>query len=62
MSHETFLKPVTQTTAGEKVEIDEDKADMDNDDFDDIQEYLFNLRSCFKTVNKEGIELVTFMH
>jgi hypothetical protein len=46
----------------EKVEIDENKADIDNDDFDEIQEYLFNIRNCFKAANDEGIELVTFMH
>jgi hypothetical protein len=44
------------------VEIDDSRADSENDDFDEIQECLFNMRQCFRAAREKGVELVTFMH
>jgi len=59
-----FTKEEVEKIASQmnNVEIDETKTDIDNDDFDEVQEYLWNIRNCFKTANERKVELITFMH
>ena len=45
-----------------KIEIDENKADFDNDDFDEVQDMLKNIRDCFRTCKENGLEMITFTH
>ncbi|MGH2564735.1 MAG: DUF7691 family protein [Ginsengibacter sp.] len=46
----------------DKVEIDEDKANDDNDDFDEVQEMLKNIRDSFRTCKDKNVEMITFTH
>jgi len=45
-----------------KVEIDEGKADIDNDDFDEVQEMLKNIRDSFRACKDNNVEMITFTH
>lgn len=45
-----------------KVEIDESKTDFDNEDFDEVQEMLKNIRDSFRTCKEQNLEMVTFTH
>lgn len=45
-----------------KVEIDESKTDFDNEDFDEVQEMLKNIKDAFKYCEEHDIEMVTFTH
>lgn len=44
------------------VEIDESKADIDNEGFDEVQEMLMNIRDCFRLCKEKDVELITFTH
>ena len=44
------------------VEIDEEKTEDDNENFDEVQEMLKNIRDCFKTCADNDIEMITFAH
>ena len=46
----------------DKVEIDEDKANDDNDDFDEVQEMLKNIRDSFRVCKDKNVEMITFTH
>src|SRR5690606_22255826 len=46
----------------EQVEIDETKADSDNENFDEVQETLKNIRDSFRTCKEQNLEMVTFTH
>jgi len=46
----------------DKVEIDESKADIENDEFDEVQEMLMNIRDCFRLCKEKDVELITFTH
>lgn len=46
----------------EQVDIDEKKADCDNEDFDEVQEMLKNIRDSFRTCKKQNLQMVTFTH
>ena len=46
----------------EKVVIDEDKADDDNDEFDEVQGILKNIRDSFKTCKDKNVEMLIFIH
>ena len=46
----------------DKVEIDDSKADIDSDDFDEVQEMLKNIRDSFRTCKEKNMEMVTFAH
>ena len=46
----------------DKIEINESKADNDNDDFDEVQEMLKNIRDSFRACKDENVEMITFTH
>jgi hypothetical protein len=46
----------------EQVDIDESKADSENEDFDEVQEMLKNIRHSFIICKKQNLEMVTFTH
>jgi hypothetical protein len=46
----------------DKVEIDESKANDDNEDFDEVQEMLKNIRDSFRICKDKNVEMVTFTH
>ncbi len=46
----------------DRVEIDESKKDFENEDFDEVQEMLKNIRDSFKTCKEQDVEMVTFTH
>lgn len=46
----------------DKVEIDENKTDFDNEEFDEVQEMLKNIRDSFRTCREKDVEMVTFTH
>lgn len=45
-----------------KVEIDEDKADDDSDNFDEVQGMLKNIRDSFRFCKDKNLEMITFTH
>jgi hypothetical protein len=59
-----FTREEVSLLAGqmENLEIDETKADFENDDFDETQACLFNLKQCFKIASGKRLEIVTFAH
>lgn len=46
----------------DRVKIDESKTDFDNEDFDEVQEMLMNIRDSFRTCREQNVEMVTFTH
>lgn len=44
------------------VEIDEEMADDNNENFDEVQEMLKNIRDSFKTCAENNVEMITFAH
>lgn len=44
------------------VEIDEEKADDNNENFDEVQDMLKNIRDSFKTCADNNVEMITFAH
>jgi len=46
----------------DKVEIDESKADDENEDFDEVQEMLKNIRDSFRSCRDKNVEMITFTH
>jgi hypothetical protein len=44
------------------VEIDEEKTDYNNDNFDEVQEMLMYIRNCFKNCADMNMEMVTLAH
>ena len=46
----------------DKIEIDETKTNIDNDEFDETQLCLLNLKNCFTQANEKKLDIVTFMH
>ena len=46
----------------DKVEIDEDKANDENEDFDEVQEMLKNIRDSFRVCKDKNVEMITFTH
>jgi hypothetical protein len=46
----------------DKVKIDESKANDDNDDFDEVQEMLKNIRDSFRVCKDKDVEMITFTH
>lgn len=46
----------------DKVEIDESKADDANEDFDEVQEMLKNIRDSFRVCKDRNVEMITFTH
>jgi hypothetical protein len=45
-----------------KIEIDEDRANYDTDDFDEVQVMLKNIRDSFRTCKDKNLEMITFTH
>ena len=45
-----------------KVEIDESKTDYNNENYDEVQDMLQNLKDCFLACQSGGCDLVTFTH
>jgi hypothetical protein len=45
-----------------KIEIDEDKADTDKNDFDEVQVMLKNIRGSFRICKEKNVEMITFTH
>lgn len=46
----------------DKVEIDESKTDDDNEEFDEVQEMLKNIRDSFRACRDKNVEMITFTH
>ncbi len=46
----------------DKISIDEDKADDNNEDFDEVQSMLKNIRDSFRTCKDQNVEMITFTH
>lgn len=46
----------------DKVEIDESEADDNNDNFDEIQGMLKDIRDSFRTCKDKNVEMITFTH
>lgn len=44
------------------VEIDKEMADDNNENFDEVQEMLKNIRDSFKTCAENNVEMITFAH
>ena len=46
----------------DKVEIDESMANEDNDDFDEVQVMLKNIKESFRICKEKNVEMITFTH
>ncbi len=46
----------------DQIDIDEDKTDIDNEDFDEVQQMLKNIRDSFKACQEQQLEMVSFAH
>jgi len=46
----------------ERVEIDESMANEDNDDFDEVQVMLKNIKESFRICKEKNVEMITFTH
>ncbi len=46
----------------DKVDIDEAKTDFDNDEFDEVQDMLKNIRESFKRCQAMDVEMIVFTH
>ena len=46
----------------EKIEIDEGKTAAENDEFDEVEEMLKNIRDSFRTCKEMNVEMITFTH
>ena len=44
------------------IEIDETKTNIEDDNFDEVQYLLKNIRYCFRTCKENNLELITFAH
>lgn len=45
-----------------QVDINESEADIDNDNFDEVQVMLKNIRDSFRTCKEQNLEMLTFTH
>ena len=46
----------------DNIEIDETKTNIEDDNFDEVQYLLKNIRYCFRTCEENNLELITFAH
>lgn len=46
----------------EKIEIDNSKTNPNNENFDEVQEMLKDIKDCFRTCKYKNVEMITFTH
>ncbi len=45
-----------------KVDLDENKIDINQEDFDEVQAMLIDIKYCFQICMQQNVEMITFTH